>query len=174
MFDLLSTPLNHHIPSSRPAGLSISSQPRDIVVVYGQEARLEVKIERSQYPAKFQWFKNGHQLSGKTDKQLIIASTVDSDQGSYQCQISTSEGSVLSHSAKIKVVSVAPQQQRFEHKPANASGYREQFHNSHHDSNMYGLTGRGVDDDNESLSSQPITIRPSEPSPVPSTATNGM
>ena len=145
---------------------SISSQPRDIVVVYG---RLEVKIERSQYPAKFQWFKNGHQLSGKTDKQLIIASTVDSDQGSYQCQISTSEGSVLSHSAKIKVVSVVPPQQRFEHKPANASSYREQFHNSHYNSSMYGLTGRGVDDDTESPSSQPITIRPTEPSPVPST-----
>ena len=66
VFDLQSN-LDHHIPSFCPAGLSISSQPRDIVVVYGQEARLEVKIERSQYPAKFQWFKNGHQLSGKTD-----------------------------------------------------------------------------------------------------------
>lgn len=171
-----------HIPVFLPSppGLSISSQPRDVFVVYGQEARLEVKPERTEHSTKFQWYKNGHRLSGKTEKQLIIASTVDSDEGSYHCQISTSEGSVVSHAATIKVVSVAPRSQRFEHKPDSTKGYRQQLHDTI-GMYMYGLTGRGVDsdddgDDDTSVRSHPLSIRQAvlSPTTTPPTAPKGL
>ena len=134
-------------------GLSISSQPRDVVVVYGQEARLEARTERTEHLTKFQWYKNGHKLTGKTDKQLIIASTVDSDEGSYQCQISTPEGSVMSHSATIRVFSVPPESLRrpVPLRPAGNYGRERPRDIPHLNSGttMYGLTGRGVDDDDE-------------------------
>jgi hypothetical protein len=151
--------------SSQPASLSISSQPRDVIVVYGQEARLEVRTERTDFSTTFQWYKNDRQLPGKTDKRLIIASTVDSDEGSYKCQISTSEGSVMSHAATIKVVSVAPQLQR----PAGGYVTEQRRDARPRVAGMYGLTGRGVDDDNfDDDISKPV--RAATPSTAPSTA----
>ena len=134
------------------AGVSISTQPRDVIVVYGQEARLEVKAEMMTHSTRYQWFKNGQLLVGRTESQLVIASAVDSDEGSYTCQISTYEGSVMSHPASIKVVSVAPRlshqsQQQKARENCTTSNSHHHPHELLRPSSLYGLKGRGVDDD---------------------------
>ena len=128
-------------------GLSISSQPRDVVVVYGQEAKLEVRADVTNQTCTYQWYKDGRKLLGKTRQSLIIASTVDSDEGSYTCLVSNAEGLIVSHPAVISVVSVQPQSLKH-----GAFGARES-HTRHQQypitsRGVYGLTGRGVDDDN--------------------------
>ena len=128
-----------------------------------------MKTEATDRSTKYQWYKNGRLLSGKTDKQLVIASTVDSDQGSYHCQISTSGGSILSHSATIEVVSVARRQRAFESIPL-AKEHSEDFGRAQYSSGRYGLTGRGVEDDNIEPRPQPLLIKARS---VPSIATRG-
>ena len=144
------------------------------MVVYGQEARLEVKIERSQYPTKFQLFKNGHQLSLYSHWHLLVCAQISAVEALLKQPLSWLSGRGQILQKLISDIGSYPGHCPQWMQLSTAYLFSQQFHNSHHDSNMYGLTGRGVDDDNESLSSQPITIRPSEPSPAPSTATNGM
>ena len=107
---------------------------------------------------------------GKTDKHLIIASTIDSDEGSYTCQISTYEGSVMSYPASIKVVSAMPRSiQSQQEKPRkNHSNDRHGDRHSQTKSSssnsgvgMYGLKGRGIEDD---VISQPVNT--TVPSPA--------
>ena len=134
-------------------GFSISSHPQDVIVVYGQEAKLEVRTDGLGQMCSYQWYKDGRKLLGKTQKSMVIASTVDSDEGSYTCLISNSEGSVMSHPATITVVSVAPQSSQ-QPKPTRPVVERRshpthlpippQYRNT---GASYGLTGRGVDDD---------------------------
>ena len=132
-------------------GLSISSQPKDIVVVYGQEAKLEVRSDTLGQMCTYQWYKDGRKLLGRTQKSMIIASAVDSDEGSYTCLVSNADGSVLSHPATITVVSVQPRSlESSQPLKYTAAGIpkknrrREQYASS--DPAVYGLTGRGVDD----------------------------
>ena len=116
-------------------------------MVYGQEAKLEVRADVTNQTCTYQWYKDGRKLLGKTRQSLIIASTVDSDEGSYTCLVSNAEGLIMSHPAVISVVSVQPQSLKH-----GAFGARES-HTRHQQypitsRGVYGLTGRGVDDDN--------------------------
>jgi hypothetical protein len=149
-------------------------------VVYGQEARLEVRTETDDLASSYQWFKNGRKLFGRTRKTLVIASTVESDEGSYTCQILTPEGTVMSHPATIAVVSVPPkalqpQPQPQPFRPAETKSRtfgppREQYHDSRPSTGgvgaVYGLRGRGVDNDN-SDQERSLLYGAAIPSPAP-------
>ena len=138
-------------------GLSISSHPQNVIVVYGQEAKLEVRTDGLTQTCSYQWYKDGRKLIAKTGKSMLIASTVDSDEGSYSCQITNPEGSIMSHPATITVVSVAPQSSS--HQPRGRRAVERRSHPTHlplppgninrGEGAVYGLTGRGVDDDDD-------------------------
>jgi hypothetical protein len=143
--------------SSQLPSLSISSHPQNVIVVYGQEAKLEVRTEGLTQTCSYQWYKDGRKLIAKTGKSMLIASTVDSDEGSYSCQITNPEGSIMSHPATITVVSVAPQSSS--HQPHGRRAVERRSHPTHlplppgninrGEGAVYGLTGRGVDDDDD-------------------------
>ena len=143
---------------------------------------MAVRTEGFSKSCSYQWYKDGRKLIGKIQKWMFIASTMDSDEGSYTCQISTPEGSIMSHPATITIVSVAPQSFQQPAKrgggaqPAVAAERRSHpIHlpiPSRMDINrgggaVYRLTGRGVedDDDYDESTSQPFTTAaPSIPS----------
>lgn len=117
-----------------------------------------MKAETTDPSTSYQWYKNGQPLPGKTRKQLVIASTVDSDQGSYNCRVANSAGSVLSHSATIRVVSVHPQPLRANQQMPWDRDARQPHWVEH--SSPPQLTSRGVgSDDDVQQRPQPISVQ---------------
>ena len=124
-----------------------------------------MKAETTDPSTSYQWYKNGQPLSGKTHKQLIIASTVDSDQGSYNCRVANSAGSVLSHSATLRVVSVHPQPQRVKQQMPWDHEMKQHYQTEH--SGLPQLTSRGVGSDSDVQPiPEPISVRVSPAAPA--------
>lgn len=79
-------------------------QPQDQEVVYGQTARLVVELENPQSFTTYQWYRNGKPMQGKTSRELLFHSAVDSDDGQYYCKVTNRGASVVSNVARIKIV----------------------------------------------------------------------
>ena len=63
----------------------------------------EVQVE-GDGPVRYQWLKNGNNISGAVDRVYLMQGTTSSHDGTYQCVISNDWGSVTSDWASLTVV----------------------------------------------------------------------
>ena len=82
----------------------ILTQPQSQTVVRGAEVILQVVV-RGLEPLHYQWQRNGVDLTGQTNPSLILESTQPADAGEYRVVVSTTEGSIISSAAQIRVLS---------------------------------------------------------------------
>lgn len=80
---------------------AITSQPVNLTVSAGQPATLSVTATGSSLT--YQWLKGDLEVANATGASLVLASTKDSDAGSYRVRITNSGGSLLSSPAVLTV-----------------------------------------------------------------------
>ncbi len=85
---------------------TIIIQPQDIDACAGDLVIIEVVADGTA-PLTYQWFKDGVPLIGQENAALILNSASLSDSGSYTCQVTNSEGQVLSDPAILTVQDAA-------------------------------------------------------------------
>ena len=81
---------------------TITSQPSASSVAVGSAASLSV-VAGGTAPLSYQWRKDGVAISGATSSTYTIASTKNSDAGSYTVVVTNSAGSVTSNSTVLTV-----------------------------------------------------------------------
>jgi WD40 repeat protein len=81
---------------------TITSQPSASPVAVGSAASLSV-VAGGTAPLSYQWRKDGVAISGATSSTYTIASTKNSDAGSYTVVVTNSAGSVTSNSTVLTV-----------------------------------------------------------------------
>ena len=97
--------------ASNPANLtvkdlekpSIKTHPSDVEVTEGQSTSFTVAAKGEEL--KYQWQKNGSNISGETKPEYTISSVSKSDNGAkFRCDVSNVLGSATSNEATLKVV----------------------------------------------------------------------
>lgn len=86
--------------------LSITSQPTDGAVPFGQTLQLSVSVSGSN--PVYQWFKDSQLLSGATSATLTIEPTTLATAGNYTVTVSNALGKVTSAAAAVSVVPGIP------------------------------------------------------------------
>lgn len=79
----------------------ITTQPVDVNVTEGEEATLSVMANGD--AISYQWQKDGEDISGATDSNLILAASSKQDEGVYQCVISNDCNTITSVEAMLLV-----------------------------------------------------------------------
>ena len=80
----------------------ILTQPKSVKVKIGQSAQFE--IEAAAIPnANYQWYKDGIEINGATDKELNIEKSDFTDSGRYYVIVKNNSGSVKSSEVTLKV-----------------------------------------------------------------------
>lgn len=90
--------------SPQASALSFLEQPQSMTLMTGQTARFSAKALGSGY-ITYQWYKNGKALANQYSQQLTISSVDALSEGTYAVRASNSQGSVVSASARLSVVS---------------------------------------------------------------------
>lgn len=92
--------------SPEPGGIpSIAAQPENQTVVGGARVNLNVKVNAGSSSAlKFQWRRDGANISGATNALLVLNPANVSDAGQYSVVVVNSHGSVESAAATLKVL----------------------------------------------------------------------
>lgn len=85
-----------------PTAPGITEQPSNAAVIIGNSAAFAVQVTGYPFPS-FQWMKNGEELSGQTNKTLIITNAQYADQGIYSVAVYNSQGAVISSTAALTV-----------------------------------------------------------------------
>ena len=81
---------------------TITTQPKSQTVNEGSSVTFSV-VATGTTPLKYQWKKNGSNISGATGSSYTISSVKTSDAGSYTVTVSNSAGSVTSSAATLTV-----------------------------------------------------------------------
>ncbi len=81
---------------------SITVQPEDVIVGPGETVTFSVDASGSA-PLAYQWTKDGADVPGGTDADLIFDNAQAADEGSYACTVSNDAGSVESYAATLIV-----------------------------------------------------------------------
>ena len=81
---------------------TITTQPKSQTVNEGSSVTFSV-VATGTIPLKYQWKKNGSNISGATGSSYTISSAKSSDAGSYTVTVSNSAGSVTSTAATLAV-----------------------------------------------------------------------
>jgi len=79
----------------------ITEQPSAQEVIEG--ANVEFSVTAAGENLKYQWKKDGTNLSGKTSSKLVISNVKLADAGSYVCEITNSCGKISTDSVSLKV-----------------------------------------------------------------------
>jgi len=82
--------------------LEITQQPQDQTVTEGSTVKFAIFVTGD--VKKYQWRKNGTNLEGKTNNELIINNVQLSDSGYYDCVISNDCDTVKTNSVRLSVV----------------------------------------------------------------------
>lgn len=88
--------------------LEITGQPADESAFVGANAVFSVAVLGAP-PLTFQWLKNGENLSGATNRVLMVSNVTDSDAGVYAVMVSNASGAITSDNAILEVVTSPPQ-----------------------------------------------------------------
>ncbi|HEU5080686.1 MAG TPA: immunoglobulin domain-containing protein [Opitutaceae bacterium] len=88
--------------NAAPVGPSITTQPLASSVTAGQTASFSVTATGSA-TLKYQWAKDGNNISGATSSVYTIAVTATGDSGNYSVTVSNSVGSVTSTAVRLNV-----------------------------------------------------------------------
>lgn len=83
----------------------ITTHPKDTSLRAGNRFLLTVKV--SGIGLSYQWQKNETNITGATSDSLVIDTITGSNSASYRCIVSNTEGSVISNSSFLNVISVA-------------------------------------------------------------------
>jgi hypothetical protein len=102
-------------------GIQITEQPKSLVILQGQHASLSVEASGGGF-LRYQWFKNGKELSNATSQQLLLANVSAENEGIYFVQISNSSGRVISSTAEVQVINPSAALDLLEH-PRSAQLY---------------------------------------------------
>jgi alpha-tubulin suppressor-like RCC1 family protein len=84
-------------------GPAIRKQPVDLIKPVGTSNNMSV-VASSSMPLRYQWRKDGADLSGKTNAVLSFPNLQDADNGLYQVCVSTDAGTNFSREAKVSAV----------------------------------------------------------------------
>jgi hypothetical protein len=79
----------------------ITSQPQSVQTCSGQTVTFSVKATGTNL--KYQWRKDGANISGATSSTLTLTNVTTSDEGKYDCVVSNDCGSVTSNAATLTV-----------------------------------------------------------------------
>lgn len=102
------TPTPTATPSPTPGFPAIRTQPTDVSVKVGQTARFTVSATGDS-PLRYQWRKDGGNISGATRPSYITPATTSSDNGAlFSVVVMNPIGSVTSVNATLTVVSSTP------------------------------------------------------------------
>ena len=83
---------------------SITSEPEDLTVVVGQQARFAINATGTA-PLSFQWFRNSDPIPGANQADYAFNATTADDQSRYSVQVSNSGGALSSAAAVLTVLS---------------------------------------------------------------------
>ena len=83
--------------------IAITQQPADANVAAGREATLTVGASSAR-PLRYQWFRDGVQLSGETNAVLVIANFSQDDEGRYWAVIRNEFEQVQSEAADLAFI----------------------------------------------------------------------
>jgi predicted outer membrane repeat protein/parallel beta-helix repeat protein len=78
----------------------ITSHPQNVSVCVGMPVNFSVNVS---IPVNFQWRKNGANISGANSNTLTIPVTTANDSGSYSCQMSNENGTIVSNTAYLQI-----------------------------------------------------------------------
>jgi hypothetical protein len=81
---------------------SITSQPRDLMLPTGYTGTLTV-VAGGSAPLSYQWFKDGHPVSGANGASLTLSNAQLSNSGSYTVAVTNTAGSFTSNVANLVV-----------------------------------------------------------------------
>ena len=84
------------------ADVTITSAPSDQTIASGGTAKFNVSAKGSG-TLKYQWYKNGKKISGKTSRSLSISKVSSSHLGYYQVKVYNTKGSAWSRKAYLKL-----------------------------------------------------------------------
>ncbi|KAF0175877.1 MAG: peptidase domain protein [Limisphaerales bacterium] len=91
-----------------PPGVPIITvPPQDLTVQAGTSATLTVSATGTPPPA-YQWLFNGTNLPGATSSDLTLANVQPANAGTYSVRVSNANGSTVSPSATLSVITFAP------------------------------------------------------------------
>ena len=107
-------------------GIQITEQPQSLVMLTGQHASLSVGASGGGF-LRFQWFKNGKELSNAISQQLALSNVSAENEGSYFVQVSNSSGRVISGKAEVQVINPSVALDLLEH-PRSAQVYLGDTH----------------------------------------------
>jgi poly(3-hydroxybutyrate) depolymerase len=91
------------VTSNNPPGLIYVQNPRSQVVVSNTAATLSVTASGSA-PFTYQWFQDGRELPGATNRSLSFAKTQPSQEGLYQVIARNDYGAITSQVAALTVI----------------------------------------------------------------------
>ena len=96
---------------SRKARLTVINPPQflrappDKTVRAGTTVTLSVQLAPDPAPEKtFQWFKDGDEIPGATNKRLVLANVQATDAGNYYCVATSIGGSASSWGSQLTVL----------------------------------------------------------------------
>lgn len=81
----------------------ITSQPQSLAVAVGEAATFSVSANGAE-PITYQWFKDGSEIPGATNPQLVIPAAAASDTGTYSVRVSNDSGAVTSDEVTLAVL----------------------------------------------------------------------
>ena len=99
----LSSQLANVYVSDSTAPVTIIEHPASLTTIQGSEASFSILASGGGF-ISYQWRFDGSNISGATETSLLIASTEESDSGSYDVIVSNSQGNAQSLSATLNVL----------------------------------------------------------------------
>ena len=108
------------------SGIQITEHPQSIALLSGQQANLQVNASGGGF-LRYQWFRNGAELSNATRSYLTLSNASANDEGSYFVEVSNSSGKVTSSRAEVQVISSNAALELLEH-PRSAQVYLGDSH----------------------------------------------
>lgn len=107
-WNLYYTPYAYPHPLRLAPGVpTISAQPVNTVKVISQAAVFSIGVSANP-SATLQWRKGGVNLTGETGTTLTISNAQPSDEGTYDCVATNTQGSVTSTPATLTLTNIAP------------------------------------------------------------------
>ena len=93
-----------HVDVVNSVDITVEVQPpTDRYMELNEKLVIEFRAVCKQHPVKYQWYRNGEELTGCTNSMLTIESIANHDMGSYYCEASSdySAKPVLSETCRV-------------------------------------------------------------------------
>jgi hypothetical protein len=124
---------------------TISLSPNDITATAGSTATISVTASDVLGDSlNYQWLKNGVEVDGETSSSIVFQSISGSDAGNYQVVVSNGNGTTISESASVSILSSSISYTQEQYDAALTTGFN-----------------LGV----QSVSTEPVAEPPAEPAP---------